>query len=109
MVTLVGVPGRKDLEGRTFTCTSADVSVGGVRLVSNVHIPIGTIMELRLASVSPPAAFRHIGRVNWQLEVLSPPAHFVGIEFTGTDESTRIAWYKFVEQKLPTHLTTVEE
>ncbi len=109
LVTLMTIPGMKDMEGRTFTCTTADISLGGVRLISNIKIPVGTTMELRVAAVSPPAAFRHIGRVNWQLEVLSPAAYFVGIEFTGTDESTRIAWYKFIETKLPTPLSTLPE
>ena len=102
LVTLLAVPEHKELEGRTFTCTTADISTGGVRLVASTKIPVGTVMELRVAAVNPPAAFRHVGRVSWALEVLSPPASFVGIEFTTQDEKTNSAWHRFVDKKIPT-------
>jgi hypothetical protein len=104
LVTLLTVPGQRDLEGRTFTCTTADISIGGVRLISSMKIPLGTVMELRVAAVSPPAAFKFVGRVSWQLEVLAPPAFFIGIEFTSSDPQTAPAWAKFVEQKIPAPL-----
>jgi hypothetical protein len=99
LVTLLTAPGQRELEGRTFTCTTADVSTGGVRLISSMKIPVGTVMELRVAAVSPPAAFKFVGRVGWQLEVLTPPAFFVGIEFTSSDPATSANWNKFVGQK----------
>jgi hypothetical protein len=102
LVTLLTVPGQRDLEGRSFTCTTADLSVGGVRLISSMKIPVGTILELRVAAVSPPSAYKFVGRVSWQLEVLSPPAFFVGIEFTSADPATTASWFKFLEKKLPT-------
>ncbi len=101
LLTLVTVPGQRELEGRTFTCTSADISVGGVRLFSSMKIPVGTILELRVAAVSPPAAFKFVGRVSWQLEVLAPPAFFIGVEFTGGDAHAQGAWEKFVREKTP--------
>lgn len=106
LVTLLSVPEQKDLEGRTFTCTTADISSGGVRLVASTKIPVGTVMELRVAAVNPPAAFRHVGRVSWALEVLSPPASFVGIEFTTQDDKTNEAWRRFVDKKIPAPLTS---
>ena len=106
LVTLPSVPEQKDLEGRTFTCTTADISSGGVRLVASTQIPVGTVMELRVAAVNPPAAFRHVGRVSWALEVLSPPASFVGIEFTTQDDKTNEAWRRFVDKKIPAPLTS---
>ena len=101
LVTLLTAPGQRELEGRTFTCTTADISVGGIRLISSMKIPVGTVIELRVAAVSPPAAFKFVGRVSWQLEVLSPPAFFVGIEFTSSEPGTNVAWHKFVEHKIP--------
>lgn len=108
LVTLLSVPEQKDLEGRTFTCTTADISAGGVRLMASTKIPVGTVMELRVAAVNPPAAFRHVGRVSWALEVLSPPASFVGIEFTTQDEKTNATWRVFVTKKIPVPLTSDE-
>ena len=101
LVTLLSVPDHKEMEGRTFTCTTADISAGGVRLMTSTKIPVGTVMELRVAAVSPPAAFRHVGRVSWVLDVLSPPASFVGIEFTTQDLKTNQAWQTFVDKKTP--------
>ena len=101
LVSLMEVPGMKELDGHTLTCTTADISVGGIRMISGIKIPVGTIMDLRVAAVSPPTAFKMIGRVSWQLEVLSPHAFFIGVEFITPDESTKMAWYKFVESKLP--------
>lgn len=108
LVTLLTSPGQRDLEGRTFTCTTADISTGGVRLISSMKIPVGTVMELRVAAVSLPAAFKFVGRVSWQLEVLSPPAFFVGIEFTSGDPATSAGWLKFVKQKIPSPMTMEE-
>ena len=108
LVTLLSVPDQKEMEGRTFTCTTADISSGGVRLVASTKIPVGTVMELRVAAVNPPAAFRHVGRVSWALEVLSPPASFVGIEFTTQDEKTNQAWLRFVEKKTPAPMSAAE-
>lgn len=109
LVTLLTAPGQRELEGRTFTCTTADISVGGIRLISSMKIPVGTVLELRVAAVSPPAAFKFVGRVSWQLEVLSPPAFFVGVEFTSSDPATGAAWLKFVEQKIPAPLSTADD
>lgn len=105
LVTLLSVPEAKELEGRTFTCTTADISGGGVRLVASTKIPVGTVMELRVAAVNPPAAFRHVGRVSWALEVLSPPACFVGIEFTTQDDKAVAGWREFVAKKVPAPMT----
>ena len=108
LVTLLNVPGQKDLEGRTFTCTTADISTGGVRLITSTKIPVGTVLDLRVAAVTPPAAFKHVGRVSWQLEVLAPPAFFVGIEFTTSDPSILGSWTRFVLNKLPTRIEADE-
>lgn len=100
LVTLTGVSDTKGLQGRAFSCTTGDISEGGIRLTGEQKIPVGTRLDIRIAAVEPPAAFRLAGRVTWLLEVASPPAYFVGIEFERGDEAMTKHWAAFVAARL---------
>lgn len=95
-MTILEAPDAKELEGRTFFCPTADVSISGVRLSLHRDIPAGSQIELRIAFKEPLRAFRHRGRVVWSQEVGQKHPHAVGIEFfdRGATDGEWIAFMK---------------
>ena len=60
--------GNAELEGRSFHCRSVDVSFGGVRLQTDVFIPVGSFLELAVKFDRASQRYWHTGIVVWSKE-----------------------------------------
>jgi hypothetical protein len=76
---------RPELIGRTFSCSTQNVSVRGIRLNLAVEVPLGAGLQLSVGLGGKSTMLDLEGRVAWVTE--SDPAGFfmLGIEF---DESS---------------------
>ena len=100
-VRVLTAPDETSLEGKTYFCTTEDLSTGGVRFNVSVPVPVGTVLELRVAFSQPISAYRHIGKVVWVKEAPNQvPPYSVGVEFTDTAPNDVAVWEKLVDQKI---------
>jgi hypothetical protein len=103
-VTILASPDSLDLEGRTFFCSTRDISAGGLRFCVHSDVPVEAMLELRVELVSPVDVFTHVGRVVWEKEMEEDGffAHYIGVQFVETKESRQMAWRTMVSRKLST-------
>jgi hypothetical protein len=101
VLTVHAGPGPEDLVGRVLGCTTEDISLGGVRLQVSEKIEPGSLLELRVAAVSPPGVFLLKGRAAWTHESGSPGSWFLGIDAALSEEKNLVAWRAFVQTQLP--------
>ena len=99
-VKVLGSPEAKSLEGKTFFCTSEDISVGGLRFPAPEAVPVDGRLELRVAFVDPPDAFLHIGRVAWVQSDHQDFPFVLGVEFVDTPGERLEEWKRVVDVKL---------
>ena len=100
-VTILSAPDVPALENRSFTCSTLDMSLYGMRLSLDQPVPVGETLELRLASRNPTGTFWHIGRVMWSKQSERDKArHLIGLQFTKTPEATLVEWEKSLRAKL---------
>ena len=98
-VTVLSSPDDKNLENKTYSCSTEDVSAGGIRLSLPAALPVGSNMEMRVVSKKPVKTFWHVGRVVWSGRGRDGNID-VGIEFTQTPESTLKLWQELIREKL---------
>jgi len=99
-VTIISSPETPQLEKETFFCSTADVSVGGVRLQSAIVPPVGARLRLLVALASPARSFVHAGRVAWRGRRGADGRVPLGIQFSETADKVLREWRGVVERKL---------
>jgi hypothetical protein len=94
-IVIDSAPGTKDLEGRSLSCRTGDISMRGVRLLTDVVLPIGAYLKLRIKLPRQPERYRQAGKVVWCRPLTAPAAaatHHAGIEFSLTASPDFDAW-----------------
>jgi c-di-GMP-binding flagellar brake protein YcgR len=99
-VTVLSAPGVPDVEGRTFFCTTADVSVGGIKIVTDTRIPGSSVLEMRVAFSDPLQSFKHRGRVVWVSEMEDAKQYAIGIELLDRSSNAMIQWSRLISTKI---------
>jgi len=104
-VKIKSAPEVKNIEGKTFLCHSADVSMRGVQLKSNVDIQIGTILEMDIILKQTSKNYIHVGNVVWKTETnddgTEGETHYnVGIRFNEMSNPQSSDWIKAVTNLL---------
>lgn len=101
-VTILASPDSPDLEGRTFFCSTRDISAGGLKFCVHSEVPVNARLEMRVEMRSPDDLFTHIGRVVWERELEEDGffAHYIGVQFIETKENRQMAWRTMVTRKL---------
>jgi hypothetical protein len=100
-VTVLAAENAAELENKTFFCPTENLSVTGLRLSVQVPVPVGSILELRIAFAKPLRSFQHSGRVVWiRRDDEGRLAHALGIEFTHVSAEVEDAWRDMISLKL---------
>lgn len=104
-VKIKSAPEVKNIEGKTFLCQTADVSMRGVQLKSNVDIQIGTILEIDIIFKQASKNYIHVGNVVWKTESNDDGAegetyYNVGIRFNEMSNPQSNDWIKAVTNLL---------
>ena len=90
----VAIEVRVEMEGRRFTCTSQEISAGGMSLKSTEKVPMGHSLEVAFDLPGMPQV-RSRGTVCW----LHPDDSLIGVRFDGQDER-RLAVKQWIENYL---------
>jgi hypothetical protein len=106
-VKIKSAPEVRDIEGKTFSCCTTDMSMRGVQLKSNVDIPIGTLLELDIVFKQTAKNYIHIGNVVWKTESSDDESgdegelyYNVGIRFNEVSNPQSKDWIKAVTNLL---------
>ena len=77
LIKVLGYDANSAIEGRIYTCATADVSESGLRLSSSVQFPEDACFDLRLRAGAD--QFVLSGRVRWS--AFDDGVHMAGIRF----------------------------
>lgn len=97
-VKLYTVSGYVDLADKTLRCHTEDLSIGGIRLSSDVEIPVGCYIEMSVHIENPPKVFTHRGEVRWVAADIEPDKYSIGIEFQAASDGEHAAWRELVDK-----------
>ena len=98
-ITVLSAPEAHDLEQRSFSCFTEDVSEGGLRLHVPHAVPVGSKLELLVKSASPRKRAWHVGRVVWARKEEKLDSHCVGVRFLSSPEQALKAWQEILREK----------
>ena len=91
-------------ESRTIFCSTADLSVDGLRLRIEKPIPTDTAVRVTVIFSAPPKYFEHIGRVRWLRESEEGGSYDIGVEFMAKNAAEIYAWREFLQATFPSTL-----
>jgi hypothetical protein len=107
-VTVLSAPEVPDLEGMTFFCRTEDLSINGLRLHVHTHVPLGAMLDMRVAFKDPLRSFKLSGLVAWGRLIDRTSAVELGIEFGDVPLVTLEPWKEIVAKKLAEHVFETE-
>ena len=81
-------------------CRGIDVSLSGIRLVSEKQLPADSILRMAVEDFQTGQSFHHKGTVRWSDSSGNSERFTSGIEFTHTDAVTLEAWRRFTMSRL---------
>jgi hypothetical protein len=96
-IVIESAPGTKDLDGKSLMCRTGDISLRGVRLLTDVVLPVGAYLKLRIKLPRQPERFRQTGRVVWCRPNKDPAGgvpYQAGIEFSLSGNPDFDTWRK---------------
>jgi hypothetical protein len=100
VVVVLSAPAAHDIENKTFFCSTEDISFDGLRFRIHKGVPAGAILQLLVAVMDPPRAYKHVGQVVWCREVPENSHYAIGVKFTGTPVDILGAWQDMVRIRL---------
>jgi len=95
-VKILSAPGEKPPHGRAFSCSSEDLSVGGVQFSSNRQIEVNAGLTLQISFTRPNHSFLHKGRVVWIRKEEGKKSYRIGLFFTHDNPQNLIEWRKAI-------------
>jgi len=98
-ITVLSAPKAHDLEYRSFSCFTQDVSNGGVSLFVPHEVPVGSKLELVVKSGRPRRSAWHVGRVVWSRRQDGSSSHCLGVRFMSSPEQAIRAWQEILREK----------
>ena len=86
------------LEGRIFPCQTADISLGGILLQTDVLLPVDSLLELAIILYPTSQTYWHTGNVVWSKETERKGQFLAGISFKSTINPQLDSWRTAIEQ-----------
>ncbi len=69
-------------EKRSLNALTKDISPGGVRLMTNMNLPVGTLIKLEIGLAKRRKLIQAVGCVRWSRSVYEEELFELGVEFT---------------------------
>jgi len=98
-ITVLSAPKAHDLEYRSFSCFTGDVSQGGVSLCVPHPVPVGAKLEMVVSSSKPRRRAWHVGRVVWVRKHDGNATHLLGVRFMSSPEQAIETWQEMLREK----------
>jgi hypothetical protein len=86
----------QSFQNDVFDLLSADLSEGGVQLLSPEFFPLESLVVLDLDTTTP---FRAVGRIAWHEQVAHQERWHIGVEFADLSDYARTRLRKIVTQR----------
>ena len=74
--------GRVPGDEPVISALSKDISPGGIRIVTNVHLPVGTLLKMEIVLSQRRRRLHAMGAVRWSRSVYEEELFEMGIEFS---------------------------
>ena len=86
-----------DLVGTTLSCTTVNISVGGIQFRTNEPVPTGALLDLWVDVANRPGKFFLAGEVRWSRPAGEPdtngdPQWFVGVQLKTGAATDIVDW-----------------
>jgi c-di-GMP-binding flagellar brake protein YcgR len=72
--------------GKIIRHTTKDISLGGIRIQSNLFLPINSPLKIELSLTSPLRSITAYGKVRWIKSSRNAESFEIGIEFIDTSQ-----------------------
>ena len=95
-VKILPAIGEKKSYGRAFSCSSEDLSVGGIQFSSTQAVEMNDTLTLQISFTRPNHTFQHKGRVVWVRSEEGRKSFRIGVFFTHDNPQHLIEWRKGV-------------
>lgn len=70
------------LEKKVLNALTKDISPGGVRVMTNVNLPVGTLLKLEIGLARRRKLIKAVGIVRWARSIYEEELFELGVEFT---------------------------
>ncbi len=88
-----------DLVGTTLSCTSVNMSVGGIQFRTNTALPIGALLDLWVDIANRPGKFFLAGEVRWtrpsEPDPDGKPVWYVGVQLKSGAATDILDWREY--------------
>jgi c-di-GMP-binding flagellar brake protein YcgR len=98
-IKVLEADGAAALVGREMTCSTQDLSVGGLRFRSETPIPVGGLLKLAIEAHQPKCRFEMQGRVVWMVPDAEKDRHAMGVHFTDVGRHALNDWRHMLENR----------
>ncbi|MGQ9671506.1 MAG: PilZ domain-containing protein [Candidatus Aminicenantales bacterium] len=86
-------------EKKNLSALTKDISPGGVRIMTNVNLPVGTLLRLEIGLARPRKLVRALGSVRWSRSVYGEDLFELGIEFTQISSEDKLTLLEHTYRK----------
>jgi len=87
----------RDNQRETLSCSSHDISAGGLKLISHCPLELDSELDMEIDLGSLWAVIDVKVAVKWCLEIDAAPTYYIGVKLTEIEKSNRQIWAKFIE------------
>jgi c-di-GMP-binding flagellar brake protein YcgR len=91
--------GRPVADATTINALTRDISPGGVRIMSRVSLPVGTLLRLEIALGQSRKLINPTGIVRWVRSVSEPDLFELGIEFKNISAEDKVCLLEHTYRK----------
>lgn len=91
--------GEKPQVRKTYYALTKDISVGGIRLLTEKYLPVGTELRMELALLDSNKVINLIGKVIWINCLYENELYEMGIEFLETPSGKTVALIEHIYEK----------
>ena len=90
ILTLLG-EGEERNSGESFYSLTKDISVGGIRIMTDAPLTVGGRVALEITLAKSRLRVRAVARVRWVKELFGKEVYETGLEFEDLDPATEMA------------------
>jgi len=80
-------------------CRSKDISFGGLKILSHISLPLGTVKSIAIDLGKPRGSIKARAEVRWCLEIDETPTYYLGMKLVELTPKDLSIWQRFVKYR----------
>ena len=97
VVTVRYANASRDNQREIHTCSSQDISAGGLKLISHCPLELDSTLDMEIDLGSMWAVVDVKVQVKWCLEIDAAPTYYIGVKLIKIEKNNHQVWTKFIE------------